>query len=636
MSGADADAAGLRGVEATAEWAALERYQQSGDPADLDVAIAAVERAGPLDGARLGRLGELVLQRAERGPDADGARRAADLLRRAMAELDPDEDWWVWLRGAAAERLAGFLSGDVGLLESSARVLDGMRVRALPDEVLVAVMQDRLRTEVGLIESGRSGTGVGPAPIRGLIADGHRLLDRAEDPEQRGVLAGLLACAEVMAVKADFGPFDGERVRALLPVAEQAHGGPDWAASLDQVRTLLDQYDALIGSGAPTGTAPAQRAEPVPTPSGGPTGGDLLLRAMRLLRDGDLAGAGKMVAQAQGLAGADEPYLRTVAGVLGSLTGDGPMPDVSDIGLVGSGSTSSRDGGGRGGAQPAVLRIAAAMLVAAGTAAQAGRNGDLGGLRAARDELERLIERVPEGNEPLRGRIAGLAANVDAVLARAQVGELEVAARAVRSHRLALRLAGGARTAGGAEVAVALGEMLRLSGTGNLGGVRRLGLDALCSAAPGRQPEWAAQVIGWCAADLGADPDAAWDLVAVLDAARNRELGRTAEPVSLGRVRAALAEVEADALVHLLPGRAVLVTADGSVDVLPAPLLGVPIEELRGWAGQAVLDELLGRLPEAGRRMVVVPFGQLAAVPWDEDSPVRCARSAGLLSDLGR
>ncbi|BCJ41047.1 hypothetical protein GCM10010168_46550 [Actinoplanes ianthinogenes] len=534
------------------------------------------------------------------------------------------EDWRERLQSAAAERMTGFQHRDVAAQESSARTLDELRRRELPDDVLVLVMQERLRTEVGLIESGRTGVGAGPAPIRALIADGLRVLDRAEDPEQRAVLAGLLACAEVMAVKADLGPFDGERVRALLPLAESARdGGPDWAESLAQVRTLLRQYDALT---ARSGTPPP----PAPAPSGA-AAGDLLIGVMAKLRDGDLAGARALAGEVEGLVDGSEaePYLRTVRGVLSSLAGHGEMPGIPDIGA-----------GAAGGGQMDVMQVAGAMTVAAASAVQAGQKGDLAGVRSARDALELLVDRVAEGYGPLRARIAALAANVDAALARGLIGDLEAAAHAVRLHERAMRLNGGPRTVEGTDLRIALGEMLRLSGTADLARVRRLGLDALRHPATGavveEQAEWVAQVIGWCAADLGSDPGAAEDLVVALDAARNRELGRTAAPVGLGAVRAALGEVDADVLVQVLPGRAVVITVDGSVEVVTSPLLGARIEDLRDWAGQAVLEELLGRCAGVPGRVVVVPFGALGTVRWDESLPVRVARSAGLLTEIGR
>ncbi len=138
-----------------------------------------------------------------------------------------------------------------------------------------------------------------------------------------------------------------------------------------------------------------------------------------------------------------------------------------------------------------------------------------------------------------------------------------------------------------------------------------------------------------------------------------RSLGGLLDPPTAEEVGAALRAVGADALAYLVPadedrgGTAVLVTADGRARAVPLPLLReeagplrdyrpvpaagrdlgpVPeadgdsgphplraqLDRLCAWAWYAAVKPLLAAVPvtAAGPKLVLVPMGGLAAVPW--------------------
>jgi hypothetical protein len=91
-------------------------------------------------------------------------------------------------------------------------------------------------------------------------------------------------------------------------------------------------------------------------------------------------------------------------------------------------------------------------------------------------------------------------------------------------------------------------------------------------------------------------------------------------------VASALLAVDAAALVYLMPGfdELVVVTTDDRITTVAAPLFaaGPPADAspaaLGDWAGRAVFAPLTEHLGGAGtiRHLVLVPVGELAAVPW--------------------
>ncbi|HEX5495690.1 MAG TPA: CHAT domain-containing protein [Mycobacteriales bacterium] len=177
----------------------------------------------------------------------------------------------------------------------------------------------------------------------------------------------------------------------------------------------------------------------------------------------------------------------------------------------------------------------------------------------------------------------------------------------------------------------------------------------------------------------------------VLRALTEGGAGRLLDPPDPGEIRGALAGCSADALVYLVPegdrrsGMAVMVPADGEVKVLPLPGLSVgpgsqvaryaeayeryrtAPEELRSaplrqwrlalgdlsrWAwqvaGEGLLSWAAGRWPGRPPRLVLVPMGPLALVPWHaasrwtggtrrylaQDAVVSTAASARLLGEV--
>lgn len=103
-------------------------------------------------------------------------------------------------------------------------------------------------------------------------------------------------------------------------------------------------------------------------------------------------------------------------------------------------------------------------------------------------------------------------------------------------------------------------------------------------------------------------------------------------PPGLAEIQRALASVDADALVYLMPGHAVIAPATGPAIQLRLPRLAelVPatagragLDRLGGWAWRAAIGPLVSQLhrlapPPAGRphRIVLVPIGRLARIPW--------------------
>jgi CHAT domain-containing protein len=105
------------------------------------------------------------------------------------------------------------------------------------------------------------------------------------------------------------------------------------------------------------------------------------------------------------------------------------------------------------------------------------------------------------------------------------------------------------------------------------------------------------------------------------------------DPPGTDEVGGALRVLGLDALVHLVPGTAVLTLADGTTRALDLPGLDdatrpVPadpdhgpaaVEELCAWAWTAAMGPVLAALPRSFARapqLVLVPAGSLGAVPW--------------------
>ena len=103
-------------------------------------------------------------------------------------------------------------------------------------------------------------------------------------------------------------------------------------------------------------------------------------------------------------------------------------------------------------------------------------------------------------------------------------------------------------------------------------------------------------------------------------------------PPTLGEIQQALAAVDADALVYLIPGHAVIAPAEGPATHLALPHLAEPIpatagraglDRLCGWAWDAAIGPLVSELPGLVRpplgrpyRIVLVTAGKLARIPW--------------------
>ncbi|MYW04625.1 CHAT domain-containing protein, partial [Streptomyces sp. SID3343] len=105
------------------------------------------------------------------------------------------------------------------------------------------------------------------------------------------------------------------------------------------------------------------------------------------------------------------------------------------------------------------------------------------------------------------------------------------------------------------------------------------------------------------------------------------------DPPTADEVGGALRGLGVDALVHLVPGAAVLTLADGRTDVLDLPELDYAarvvtadqenwpdaVEELGGWAWTAAMGPVLAALPGTFARapqLVLLPAGPFGTVPW--------------------
>ncbi|MEU8068935.1 CHAT domain-containing protein [Micromonospora sp. NPDC049151] len=147
------------------------------------------------------------------------------------------------------------------------------------------------------------------------------------------------------------------------------------------------------------------------------------------------------------------------------------------------------------------------------------------------------------------------------------------------------------------------------------------------------EPDLAA---GWTAVDGVLDVAGARRAAraaAALTSSATPAVGRLLGPTSFDEIRAALASLGRDALVHLLPedgsggGLAVVVPREEAPFSLELPALTVPpaagpcSAETGEWAWRAAMGPLLhalGRAPDPGRpaRLTLVAPGALAAVPW--------------------
>ncbi|MFF5225133.1 CHAT domain-containing protein [Dactylosporangium sp. NPDC000521] len=170
------------------------------------------------------------------------------------------------------------------------------------------------------------------------------------------------------------------------------------------------------------------------------------------------------------------------------------------------------------------------------------------------------------------------------------------------------------------------------------------------------KPELAAE---WLAGDRLDGPDALFDLAdlrhrVVSGLAQDADDVSLLAPVTVEEIGAALAGSRRDILVYLVagdetgPGFAVLVPADGAVELLPLPALRADdsplgwylhtfhgaqvlaggdldvwrwsLSQLSAWAWRAAMGALVERcrelVPDRPPRLVLIPTGMLAIVPW--------------------
>lgn len=243
-------------------------------------------------------------------------------------------------------------------------------------------------------------------------------------------------------------------------------------------------------------------------------------------------------------------------------------------------------------------------------------------------------------------------------LARVASGVSRAAMRKVLSSRpeeldAAIALAEGEWTGGGRPgAALSLARLLRSRDQpGDRARSRELGLTAI--EADGEQ------VTAWCHADQADD-----DLVRALEARRAATLDADPLPFGTDEVRAVLRATNADAVLYLLPhnksygGTAVSVAADGPVGVTPLLKLRTePIARFRkacetlhanvrtaprrqvwqaelttlcAWAWDAAGEAFE---PWQGKRLVLVPVGELGLVPWEAAHREVAGRPRFLLQD---
>ncbi|RDI24503.1 CHAT domain-containing protein [Lentzea flaviverrucosa] len=254
--------------------------------------------------------------------------------------------------------------------------------------------------------------------------------------------------------------------------------------------------------------------------------------------------------------------------------------------------------------------------------------GDVDGALSVHQAIDQAAsDALPGSSQEMLARIAsGVSRAAMAKMLPARPEALEEAISAADGE--------WART-GRPESALALGRLLRSRNRpADRAWSRELGLTASVDGE---------QVTAWCLAD-----DARGDLVRVLETRRAATLDIAPLAFGTDEVRGALQATNADALIYLLPhnkahgGMAVVVAADGSVGVTPLPKLRTErisrfrtaCETLRAnirtaprrqlW--QAELTELCGWAwdaagvafePWQGKRLALVPVGELGLVPWE-------------------
>jgi hypothetical protein len=563
---------------------------------DLASAIDACAAAGIDDEPWFDAFhGELRWARAEATGDAAEARFAAELLARsAEATAANPDNWLVQHSAAIAYRSVWRLADDLSALEQAANHLD----RALAGDVadhqhLLQLHADRLVAERDLIEAGLLRPPVGPSLMRGLVTAAHEAFDMAvrADPNHRAVFAGLLAFAELTAVKADFGELDAVRIRGLLGLAATARDpNADWRPFLDGCAVILgtlvnirDPRSTVDGGAArlsrlaewapdlgrdlsglvgvtnhvratATGERRRNRAaqrqmDPPPTSAG-------LLRAsvsgwsrspeethtmrtywqvLERLDARDTAGASAIAEAAlpvlQNTASStfDEPFLAILRAV--SAIGD-PLTSVPlslpDL-PTGEGFA-------------AVAQVAAGLVTAGGALAQAAARGDLARLQEATERIEAMVAHLPPTDRRLTCGSLYLTALAHLELARRKPGVERHVRTARRLGERAMDVAGGPHFPLWPRLSMLTAEAERLSADPHLPRTRELGISALqghawqvfvqagtddAIASARSAAADARRVTRWCLADRLVEPDADEQLVAALDGGRGLVLRTT-------------------------------------------------------------------------------------------------------------
>ena len=781
----DADAVAWEPANGYISQAYGDRWSITENPADLD---GAIEHARAMlacsDGGIEGLLGDWLRERAALTRSTDDVHEGIRLMHHALREVvGTDSEFIVHYDLGKARRLQFQLTGERPVLDEALRCLDRAVALVPVDEHDLRFLMHLERLTVGHdtvsddVVTDRAAIVAAAPAQRAAIEAAHTVLvgPRPTDAYVRPGLAGVLALTELSVFSVDFLDVDLDRLDRTIGIArDMPDADADWRAVIALAEALVEHW-RYVHAGRAGGDAGITTLRQVLSGESfvTPAIADQLRAALALLvrlraiwgqdlrvtRRGRPRGAAAVPGHdLPGGSDGDEwvPILDLVDALqlrdwtqLPEISerlepflrgNDGPVAVVART-LLNAARTSAGlpvddvalpvDQPSVDGASPSrytddMMMFAKAAAILTRQNAAAARN-DLGTVRRLAWELDAIATQVPEGRGVMRA-CTGLAAVGLADLCRLDPTDHDAFHAAVHRYQEVLTMLGGPESGLWAEMALGLGECLRLRVTDYAQESREHGISAITAhtfrvflqTAADYALESAARVAGdvyrvarWCVLDGALD-----DLVAVLDAGRGVALraatlsrdiavtltamgepdlarewedtrgrgsdaltgqvlspfGDAAElpndlrrrvlhalgaeayvtPTTIAEIRDALATSGSDALVYLVPGSApeggyaVVVPTVGDVRILPlqhldideqtvagryasagatrdaesisSPSTAPSMDELCQWAWRAAVADILRcvRGWQLGRpaRLVLVPMGPLALVPW--------------------
>jgi len=710
------------------------RWEKRRQPSDLDAAVAVGESmltvpSGELDEFAAFDLAELLVERASERKQPQDARMAVALFEQVATATTLDA-MLPWYRAHEANHLLWNLTGEPAALDAAAQRLD--QVLALGPESSYDLLTahtnrlniERTRTEAGLappLDPARPGK----SAFRDLLEAAFQAFDRCTDadPEDRATTAVSLVFAELSVAGYDLGAYDAERMRDLLTMAETADLGGVWSAlievgfaQLEMVEGLNDRRvgdmavqrlarvagsDALgwearplahsllamamnfragtVGDRRSAGVGRATMRRRTTAPATQEPAFDVFLRLEPLMRDGDVKGIARLVAEAApaldtAMPGTAEGYMADFIRLVRAAV-DPEWVESESTPLPSVDPRAALLPGQHGVMQRALGSMTAGVLHARGFV-----TNDIGLLRRAAEQNDAVFATLPVGDQRLRlGTLSGAGLSY-LEMARRSLPPYAAAATAVERFTAAMDLAGGHRHTLWPVIAMHCAEAIRLTADPDRARSRQLGWSALRAhawqvfaqtgtdhalAAARSASEHARKIARWCVED-GADDD----LVGLLDAGRALvlraatssrsvadrlvELGRHdladewRETSGLGRNRltgeALAAHMSADDdLVVPDELRFEVLAAlgdEGEVAGLRPVTVGDIQSALVAGAVDALVYLVLGEQPQPGLAVIVPAHGdvitkQLSALRADEGSPLHgFVETSGVVRDV--